>query len=134
MVYNNLPQQTPYYYPQYGYRAQQEVQPQVSQTQLPQNYLKGRPVASIDEAKASQIDLDGSLYVFPDLAHNKIYTKQISMDGTAAFNVYELGTIPEPAAPAYVTRDELNAVLDQFRDSLAAPVAAKTKASPQFNL
>jgi hypothetical protein len=40
-----------------------------------QNYIKGRPVVSIDEARASQIDLDGSLYVFPDLGNKKIYTK-----------------------------------------------------------
>jgi hypothetical protein len=39
------------------------------------NYIKGRPVVSIDEARASQIDLDGSLYVFPDLGNKKIYTK-----------------------------------------------------------
>jgi hypothetical protein len=43
---------------------------------MPQmNYIKGRPVVSIDEARASQIDLDGSLYVFPDLGNKKIYTK-----------------------------------------------------------
>jgi len=40
-----------------------------------QNFIKGRPVVSIDEARTSQIDLDGSLYVFPDLGNKKIYTK-----------------------------------------------------------
>ena len=47
-------------------------------------------MVSIDEARASQIDLDGSLYVFPDLGNKRIYTKQINLDGTAAFNVFTL--------------------------------------------
>ena len=38
--------------------------------------IKGRPVSSYDEAKASMIDLDGSLFVFTDVANKKIYTKQ----------------------------------------------------------
>lgn len=37
--------------------------------------LKGRPVTSFDEAKASMIDLDGSVFIFPDYASGKIYTK-----------------------------------------------------------
>lgn len=31
--------------------------------------LKGRPVSSIDEARASTIDFDGSVFYFPDLAN-----------------------------------------------------------------
>lgn len=38
--------------------------------------LKGRPVSSIDEARASTIDFDGSVFYFPDLANKRIYTKQ----------------------------------------------------------
>jgi hypothetical protein len=59
----------------------QEAQAQTPASPTPafmmpqQNYIKGRPVVSIDEARASQIDLDGSLYVFPDLNNKKIYTK-----------------------------------------------------------
>jgi hypothetical protein len=96
--------------------------PYVAPVMMPQtNYIKGRPVVSIDEARASQIDLDGSLYVFPDLGNKKIYTKQINMDGTAAFNVFELsGANSENPAPtlAYVTRDELDGILAQFKESL----------------
>ena len=84
----NLPQTPPYYY---GYGYQQFARPMAQPTQeaampaqaqqMPMsaapalNYIKGRPVVSIDEARASQIDLDGSLYVFPDLGNKKIYTK-----------------------------------------------------------
>jgi hypothetical protein len=58
------------------------------QQNLSNQYLKCRPVASKDEARAFQIDLDGSLWVFTDVANGKIYTKQINNDGTAAFKTY----------------------------------------------
>ena len=51
--------------------------------------LKGRPVSSLEEARATIIDFDGSIFIFPDLANNKIYTKQINMDGTASLKVYD---------------------------------------------
>lgn len=60
------------------------------QQQQPQQFLKGRPVSSLEEARASIIDLDGSLFVFTDIANNKIYTKQIMLDGTAELKTYEL--------------------------------------------
>jgi len=47
------------------------------------NILKGKPVSSIEEARATSIDFDGSIFFFPDLANKKIYTKQINIDGTA---------------------------------------------------
>ena len=104
-----------------------------------QNFIKGRPVVSIDEARASQIDLDGSLYVFPDLSNKKIYTKQINMDGTATFNVFELSVIKDTKEnveqSTYVTRDELNTILDQFKASLTNSSAPKTKPiAPHINL
>lgn len=52
--------------------------------------LKGRPVSSYDEAKASMIDLDGTLFVFTDIANNCIYTKQILLDGSAELKTYVL--------------------------------------------
>lgn len=59
--------------------------------------LKGRPVSSLEEARATTIDFDGSVFFFPDLANKRIYTKQINMDGTASLNMYELQALP--AAP-----------------------------------
>jgi hypothetical protein len=56
--------------------------------------LKGRPVASLEEARAMTIDFDGSVFYFPDLANKRIYTKQINVDGTASLNMYELKEIP----------------------------------------
>lgn len=135
-MYNNLTQPTPYMYgygmqPQYQRMMQPQQTEQSAPVAAPQqpysapvimsqgNYIKGRPVVSIDEARASQIDLDGSLYVFPDLGNKKIYTKQINMDGTAAFNVFELTAPMEAAqAPVYVTKDELDEILASFKASL----------------
>ena len=61
-----------------------------SQDLLSNQFLKCRPVSSKDEARAFQIDLDGSLWVFTDLGNGKIYTKQVNNDGTATFNTYVL--------------------------------------------
>ena len=59
-----------------------------SQNLLSNQFLKCRPVSSKDEARAYQIDLDGSLWVFTDLGNGKIYTKQVNNDGTATFKTY----------------------------------------------
>jgi hypothetical protein len=58
--------------------------------QQPNQFLKCRPVSSKEEARAFQIDLDGSLWVFTDLGNEKVYTKQINTDGTATFKTYGL--------------------------------------------
>lgn len=76
-------------YPQF---AQQGPMPQSFQQQPV--YMKCRAVTSIDEAKAAMIDLDGSLHVFTDIPHKRIYTKQINLDGTASLNVYNLDEAP----------------------------------------
>lgn len=77
--------------------------------------LKGRPVSSIEEARATSIDFDGSVFYFPDLANQRIYTKQINMDGTATLNVYEWKNEPAVKSPQYVTREEFEAALAQLR-------------------
>lgn len=95
--YNVSPYQQPYAQnrmnqieQQYGiYQNYQPVQQQAQQ-----QIIKGRPVSSYDEAKASMIDLDGSLFVFPDVANKRIYTKQIMLDGSAELKTYELKEMP----------------------------------------
>ena len=88
-----------------------------------QGILKGRPVSSLEEARAAQIDFDGSLFVFPDIANKKIYTKQINLDGTATLNAYGLEQIaqPEPPQLTYVTKEEFNNIvkeLELLKDSI----------------
>jgi hypothetical protein len=56
--------------------------------------LKGRPVSSIDEVRASVVDFDGSVFYFPDIANRRIYTKQIGLDGSAILCMYEMKEMP----------------------------------------
>lgn len=78
-----------------GYQAYQ-TQQQTLQPQTQQQIIKGRPVSSYDEAKASMIDMDGSMFVFPDIANKRIYTKQIMLDGSAELKVYALVEQTQP--------------------------------------
>lgn len=79
-----------------GYQAYQ-AQQQTLQPQAQQQIIKGRPVSSYDEAKASMIDMDGSMFVFPDIANKRIYTKQIMLDGSAELKVYALIEQTQPS-------------------------------------
>lgn len=128
-MYNNNQvqnlQQPTYAQPQY------QVNRPIYPTMMPQAYagIKGRPVASIEEARASIIDFDGSIFYFPDLANKRIYTKQINMDGTAILNMYELKEIPveTPSAGAqYVTREEFEAAIQALRQVGAAASVPQT--------
>jgi hypothetical protein len=98
--------------------------------------LKGRPVASIEEARASIIDFDGSIFFFPDVANQKIYTKQINMDGTVALKMYELVEIPI-AIPSpevqYVTREEFEAALQSLRGAAPTPAVPAPKERQPLN-
>lgn len=108
------PNTTPYYQPQQVY--QRPIAPQ-------QVGLKGRPVSSIEEARASGIDFDGSIFYFPDVANKRIYTKQINLDGTATLNMYELKELPPMAAEGnnFITREEFNAAIESLRNQLVTP-------------
>ena len=98
--------------------------------------LKGRPVSSLEEARASMIDFDGSVFYFPDLANQRIYTKQINLDGTAQLNMYELKEIPaEPQMiqnPSYVTREEFELAIRELKNSLTQPIS-QTAEPQSFN-
>ena len=135
-------------YSNYNYYPQQIPNQQVSQQQPqyqipgylrqapPQVTLKGRLVSSLEEARATSIDFDGSVFYFPDLANKRIYTKQINMDGTASLYVYELRELPieeekssfVPSVEKFVTREEFERVLAELRQKPTEPAApAKQK-------
>ena len=115
----------------YNYYPQQQVIQQPPMYQIPtyrqaplQVGLKGRLVASLEEARATSIDFDGSVFYFPDLANKRIYTKQINMDGTASLCIYELREYPiqkeesgqsTPSVEKFVTREEFERVLAELR-------------------
>lgn len=53
--------------------------------------IKALPVTSVDEAKVAMIDLDGSLFIFVNLAKGEIYTKQYNLQtGYSDFQTYKL--------------------------------------------
>ena len=136
------------YYPQ---QTQQQVRPVMTQPayqsymqpgQLPMS-LKGRLVSSLEEARASSIDFDGSVFYFPDLANKRIYTKQINIDGTASLYVYELRELPienetssfVPSVEKFVTREEFERVLEYIK-TLQKPTepAASAQAKEKVEL
>ena len=101
------------------------------QIQMP-SVLKGYPVSSIDEARAANIDFDGSITFFFFFYNKKIYTKQIQMDGSLAFNVYELKDIVIPPKEEikqkeYVTRDEFNELLVLLKENINKESLSKEK-------
>ena len=105
-------QQSYNYYPNV-YSMQQQ------QTRLNQPLLKGRPVSSIDEVRAASVDFDGSIFYFPDLANNRIYSKQINLDGTSTILMYELKEIPKDIPTSqFITREEFETVINQLKGSL----------------
>ena len=75
-VQGNYPQTFPQRYPQ-------------QQMQMPvNNIVKGRVVTGIEEARAAQVDLDGTPSYFPSLGEGKIYVKYIGMDGLPVFQSF----------------------------------------------
>ena len=97
--------------------------------------LKGRPVSSLEEARAASIDFDGSIFYFPDYANKKIYTKQINLDGTSSFMMYELKELPIEKAPDYITREEFDTVIQQLTQSMRpAPVVEPAPAKEPVKL
>lgn len=108
----SMPQVSPQLASQYPYLNRfSQPMPQQAQVQQITNFLKGRPVSGVDEARASQIDLDGSLHIFTDAPNGKIYTKRILMNGSSEFNVYSI--VVEPA-PVPVQTTEINKVQQQL--------------------
>lgn len=130
-MYQNMQNQTPpLSYPGGGYYPQNSNLNQYDMNQFAQRFapnvqqvpcLKGRPVVSIEEARAAQIDLDGSLHIFTDIGNKKIYTKQINLDGTATLNVYSLEeptTVENQQQVEYVTKTEFSEEIDKIQSLL----------------
>ena len=106
----------------------------------PQNqFFKCRPVSSEEEARASQIDLDGSLWVFTDIGNKKMYTKQINNDGTATFKIYECtkdeSPYATPSSVEYVTKDEFNKAIQTLMAAMQTNAATQpVQSQPQPQL
>ena len=64
--------------------------PQYAQPAPVRMQMQCTPVGSLDEVRAAQIALDGSVHVFPDLTGARIYTKQINLNGLPEIKTYEI--------------------------------------------
>lgn len=131
------------YYPQQQPQQQQIMNPYVARmpyVEQPQIGIKGRPVSSIEEVRATSIDFDGSIFFFPDLANKKIYTKQINIDGTSTLNVYELKNMPLVEnnttvidSTQFITREEFETALAQIKEKIAPqPSEAAAQRDEQY--
>ncbi len=127
-LYQGFGNNTGYYQPP----RQQTTQPLMQQTQ-PFIGLKGRPVSSLEEARAAAIDFDGSVFFFPDLANKRIYTKQINLDGTASMNMYEYKEVPTEAfnSSNFVTRQEFDETLNDIKGALNMIVSQQQQTQQQ---
>ena len=89
--YNPYMGATPQMQQRLNYLQQQQQQMYQPTMQQPMPMaLKGRIVTGMDEAKAAQIDLDGTSTFFPCPAEGKIYEKSIDLNGLPVFRVYQL--------------------------------------------
>lgn len=116
--------------PNYGMYPQQMqrlnyLEQQMQNTQMPQSVqvLKGRPVTSIEEVRAIPIDFDGSTFYFPDSANNRIFSKQIGLNGQAIVRMYEITDLPvqQPMTTdttKFVSQDEFNSTIKQLMEQL----------------
>ena len=96
----------PYRPPYNGYPQVQGNYPQTYPQRYPQqqmlmpvnNIVKGRVVTGIEEARAAQVELDGTPSYFPSLGEGKIYVKYIGMDGLPVFQTFIVEQ-PKPQMP-----------------------------------
>lgn len=120
----------------YNYYQQQpsSIMPQqrIVSPPIPQfGGLKGHPVSSLEEVKATSIDFDGSIFYFPDIANKKIYTKTVGLDGIAQLNMYELKPLPtEPVSGEFVTRQEFEQAMGKVAELLNQNKVTVPQTSP----
>ena len=109
----------------YNYYQQQPIG--VSSLNRTQNtyapaLLKGHPVSSLEEVKATSIDFDGSIFYFPDIANKRIYTKTVDINGIASLNMYELTPLPQDNntinTGEFSTRSEFEAAIMELSKQL----------------
>lgn len=132
-MYQNNPYYQNYNMPQY------QMNNHIDQNQIyaaggAQPFLKGRSVVSVDEARAAQVDFDGSIFVFPDITNGCIYTKQATPTGII-FNKYVLEEQnAKPASSDYVTREELNNIISELKSAVKPNLNAQSPTpAAEFN-
>lgn len=102
-------------------QAQQYQQP-MQQMQQPQQQTQGViPVGSIEEVRAYNNYFDGQPHYFVDNVSNKIYIKQLGMNGIPSITVYSVDNSAKKQEECYCTKEEYNALksdLDNYKNVL----------------
>ena len=119
-----------YYYPN---QPQQTYAPRQVPYEMPQqNLLKGRIVSSVDEVRAAQVDFDGSIFIFPDMANKKIYTKQIDLNGNVKLEEYDWVPIEKTAAVGdFVTKQEFEETMAKVKEAISQATQPQVTKQPQ---
>lgn len=100
--------------PQRPYQAYgQQYAPPIQSNNYSPSYLKGRLVTNIEEAKAAQIDLDGSSTFFPCPAEGKVYEKSIDLNGLPVFKVYEIVKPQEQKQPIFADKTYVDNLVER---------------------
>lgn len=116
------------------YQQQQQMRTVPTYAPQPPTTLKGHPVASLDEVRATSIDFDGSIFYFPDIANKRIYTKAINLDGSAQVNMYELKPIPQEVnanTGDFITRQEFDKAISELTTNLNNTISQVTSQTQQ---
>ena len=100
----------------------------------PPPMLKGHPVSSLEEVKATSIDFDGSIFYFPDIANKRIYTKTVDMNGIASLNMYELRPLPQESNMTgdFITRQEFEKVITDLTKAFQTQVQQTTPSNNTY--
>ena len=113
-------------------RMQQAYRPVPPQPAMQYCGIKGRMVTSIDEARAAQIDFDGSASYFPCPAERKIYVKSLDLNGNPVFEVYQLMSGNAQQQSTYVESSAF-AALQQRVEQLEAALKGANNNVQQSN-
>lgn len=116
-----------YGYNPYGtYMPQRTMQQPIQQIQQPTEtnpvmngqrpVLSGKPVDSIEMAKMTEYQLDGSVSYYPLTDGSAIVTKQLQMDGTSKIVVFKPTTNEVKETPKYLVKDDLDDLKDEIND------------------
>lgn len=90
-------------------QAQQYQQPMQQMQQQPQQ--QGIvPVGSIEEVRAFNNYFDGQPHYFIDNVSNRIYIKQLGMNGIPSITTYSVDNTAEKQEESYCTKEEYNAL------------------------
>lgn len=124
-----------YPYPQVPNYFNANYMPPVPQVPTQQLQAPAPALISVPDeltARNAQFPMDGTPAYFVNANGAEIYSKQLSMaDGSVIFRRYKREETTKPEAPAYVTREELNAKMDELHQMIGAATAPANERSDE---